>query len=280
MSTLDPIKLYLASIKKLRPTTDEEVKKLIPRIRRRDRKAEKRMIEGNLRLVVSIAKKYYKSPLTFSDVIEEGNLGLMKAIEKYDPQKGYKFSTYATIWITQHISQYVSSQLRTIRVPEHVMARDRRCRKNIESLKQKLGRTPTTKEITRRFDFTESDITSAAENQEMSQGLSSLDIKIDDNEAIALLDILSDGGKNDPEKDTKEHKITEQIAAILHRLKPTERKVIVFRYGLSGKPPKTLEEVGTALHLSRERIRQVEKKAFNKIKQAVTQLRFQGKDEI
>jgi len=280
MSILDPIKLYLSSIKKIPPITDDEIKKLIARIKKGDKKAKRRMIEGNLRLVISIARKYYKPTLSLADVIEEGNLGLIKAVEKFDIKKGFRFSTYATVWITQYISQYVSSQLRTIRIPEHILIKLKKSQKEIESLKQKLGRHPTTSEIANKLKLSKEDIDSLLENQELSQSVASLDVKIDENESISLSDVISDGGRTDPTTLLKYLKVTAQLETILNRLSANEKKIVVSRFGLNGKNPKTLEEIGKKLKLSRERIRQIEKKAYNKVKQAVIQLRIFGKEEM
>src|SRR3989339_1642620 len=138
MDTLDPVKLYFSTIRKIPIITKREIEILIPKIHKGDKNAKKRMIEGNLRLVIPIARKYHRPGIPFSDLIEEGNLGLMRAIEKFDIKRGYYFSTYATFWITQHISRYVSSQLKTIRIPEHIIARMRKWLKEYEHLKQKL----------------------------------------------------------------------------------------------------------------------------------------------
>lgn len=280
MDTLDPVKLYFSNIKKIPPITKREIAILIPRIKKGDKNAKKRMIEGNLRLVIPIARKYYKSGISFSDLIEEGNLGLMRAIEKFDIKRGYYFSTYATFWINQHISRYVSSQLKTIRIPEHIIARLRKWLKEYERLKQKLGRTPTPKEIARRLKLSPEDILRLLENLELSKSTASLDMKIDEDEAVSLSDVISDGGKDDPTTLFKYLRITKQMDAVLNRLSPKEKKTIILRFGLNGGIPHTLEETGKKVKLTRERIRQIEVTAFRKIKQTVMKLQFLEKDEM
>jgi len=280
MAILDPIRLYLSEIKKVPPITENEIKKLIPLVRKGDKKAKTRMIEGNLRLVISIARKYYKSSLSMADIIEEGNIGLIKAVEKFDIKKGFRFSTYATVWITQYISQYVSSQLRTIRIPEHILIKLKKAQKEIELLKQKLGRQPTVAEIAGKLKLSKDDIGILFENQEVAQAVASLDMKIDENDSISLSDVISDGGKTDPTALFQYLKVNAQLDSILNDLTPIERKIVVARFGINGKNPKTLEEIGKELKLSRERVRQIEKKTFNKLKQAVIQLRLFGKEEM
>ena len=280
MSILDPIKLYLSSLKRIAPITDDEIKKLIPRIKKGDKKAKIRMIEGNLRLVISIARRYYKPNLSLSDIIEEGNIGLIKAVEKFDIKRGFKFSTYATVWIKQYIAQYSSSQIKTIRIPEHILLKLKKSQREIEALKQKLGRQPTNSEIAAKLKLSKDDIVTLLENQEIAQSVASLDAKIDENESISLSDVISDGGKTDPTVFLKYLKVTAQFEKIFSKLTANEKKIIIARFGLNGKNPETLEEIGKDLKLSRERIRQIQKKAFNKVKQAIIQLRIFGQDEM
>lgn len=280
MSILDPVKLYLSSLKNIPPITEDEIKKLIPRIKKGDKKAKKRMIEGNLRLVISIARRYYKPNLSLSDIIEEGNIGLTKAVEKFDIKRGFKFSTYATVWIKQYIAQYSSSQVKTIRIPEHILLKLKKSQREIETLKQKLGRPPTNSEIAAKLKLSKDDIGTLLENQEISQSVASLDAKIDENESISLSDVISDGGKDDPTVLLKYLKVTAQFEKIFNKLSANEKKIIIARFGLNGRNPKTLEEIGKDIKLSRERIRQIQKKAFNKVKQAIIQLRIFGQDEM
>ncbi|MDD5687566.1 MAG: RNA polymerase sigma factor RpoD/SigA [Elusimicrobia bacterium] len=280
MDILDPVKLYFATIKKIPRITKREIEILVPRIAKGDKNAKKRMIEGNLRLVVPIARRYYRPGIPFSDLIEEGNIGLMKATEKFDLRKGYYFSTYATFWITQCISRYVSSQLKTIRIPEHVMTQLRKWLTEFDRLKQKLGRTPTSKEVAKRLKLSPEDILRLLENLEVSKSVTSLDVKIDEDESISLSDVISDGDKDDPTIFIKYLMITKQMETVLEKLTPKEKKVIILRFGLDGEIPHTLEEVGKIINLTRERIRQIEVKAFEKIKQAVVKLRFFEKEEM
>ncbi|MFH0948438.1 MAG: RNA polymerase sigma factor RpoD/SigA [Elusimicrobiota bacterium] len=280
MDTLDPVKLYFANIKKIPPITKREIEILIPKIHNGDNNAKKRMIEGNLRLVIPIARKYHKPGISFSDLIEEGNLGLMRATEKFDIKRGYYFSTYATFWITQHISRHASSQLKTIRIPEHIIARMRTWLKEYEFLKHKLGRIPTPKEIAKKLKLTQEDILRLLENLELSKTITSLDMKIDEDAAVSLSDVISDGGNNDPTLLIKYLKITKQMEVILKKLLPKERRAIILRFGLNKEIPHTLERVGKKMKLSRERIRQIEATAFRKIKNAVMKLQFLKSEEM
>lgn len=280
MDMLDPVKLYFSTIRKIPRITRREVEILSPKIAKGDKNAKKRMIEGNLRLVIPIARRYYKQGISFSDLIEEGNLGLIRSIEKFDIKKGYYFSTYATFWITQYISRYVSTQLKTIRIPEHIMARLRKWLTEFERLKNKLGRKPTPKEIAKRLKLSPDDILRLLENLELSKKVASLDMKIDEDQSISLSDVISDGGKSDPTVFIKYLKITKQMGIVLDKLSPNEKKVIIMRFGLEEKIPHTLEEAGKIMDLSRERIRQIEARAFSKIKQAVLKLRFLETDEM
>jgi len=238
------------------------------------------MIEGNLRLVVAIAKKYYHPQVSLADIIEEGNIGLMRALEKYNPNKGTKFSTYATFWITQYIAQYVSSQMRTIRIPEHIVYKLKQWQRESEKLKQSLGRQPSSEEIAKKLKISLKDIGVMLENLELSQAVSSLDVKIDDNEAVSVGDMLPDGEHEDPAVSMRNSKIAEQLEKVLRKLTAKERIVMRHRFELTGHPKKTLSQLGKSLGLSRERIRQIEKKAFNKIKDEITQLRSVGNDDL
>ena len=280
MDTLDPVKLYFENIRKIPQITKREIEVLIPKIHKGDKNAKKRMIEGNLRLVIPIARKYHRPGIPFSDLIEEGNLGLMRSIEKFDIKRGYYFSTYATFWITQHISRYVSSQLKTIRIPEHIIARMRKWLKEYEHLKQKLGRIPTPKETARKLKLTPEEILRLLQNLELSKSITSLDMKIDEDEAVSLSDVISDGGKDDPTMLIKYLKITRQMSVVLKKLLPKERKAIILRFGLDDEIPHTLEEAGKKMKLTRERIRQMETTAFRKIKNAVMKLQFLESEEM
>ncbi|MFH1540427.1 MAG: RNA polymerase sigma factor RpoD/SigA [Elusimicrobiota bacterium] len=280
MDTLDPIKLYFTNIGKIPPTTKEEVEFLIPKIRNCCANAKKRMIEGNLRLVIPIARKYHKPGVSFSDLIEEGNLGLIRAIEKFDINRRYRFSTYATFWIAQRISRYVSSQLKTIKIPEHIMAQMKKWLKEYEFLKQKLGRIPIPEETAKKLKLTSGEIAQLLKNLELSKTVISLDMKIDEDESVSLSDIISDNKNDDPVTLIKYLKITNQIKVVLKKLTPKEKKIIILRFGLDTGIPCTLEKVGKKMNLSRERIRQIEAMAFRKIKNAVMKLQFLKSEEM
>ena len=280
MDTLDPVALYFSNIKKIPPLVKREIEMLVPKIKIDDKNAKKRMVEGSLRLVIPIAKKYHKPGISFSDLIEEGNLGLIRAVEKFDIKHGCCFSTYATYWITQYISRYVISQLKTIKMPEHVTAQLKKWFKEYEFLKQKLGRKPSSQEIAKKLKLSPDDIRRLLENLEISKSIASLDMKIDEEQSVSLSDIIADNGKDDPVEIIKYLKITKQMDTVLKKLSAKEKKAIILRFGMDSGAPHTLEEICKKMKLTRERIRQIEANAFTKIKQAIMKLRFLEKDEM
>ncbi len=261
--SLDPIKMYLREIGKHRLLTHAEEIELAKRYEQGDLSAKEKLIRSNLRLVVSIAKKYLGRRLSFLDLIQEGNKGLIKAVEKYDWRRGYKFSTYATWWIRQAITRAIADYSRTIRIPVHMVDQINRLYKVRRRLTQQLGREPTTKEIAKEMNIDEK----AVENlYKISKHPTSLSTPIGDDKKTTLEQFISD-----PEKDDMYTKVTRELLKdslneVLETLSPRERKVLIMRFGLDGSKPKTLEEVGREFKVTRERIRQIEAKAIKKLR--------------
>jgi RNA polymerase primary sigma factor len=259
----DPIREYLREIGKVRLLTKEEEVSLAKRIERGDERARQLLIEANLRLVVSIAKRYVGRGMLFLDLIQEGNLGLMRATEKYDWRRGFKFSTYATWWIRQAISRGVADQARTIRVPVHMVETINKLVRIRRQLTQELEREPTSEEIGERMDIT-------AERVEyilrIAQEPVSLETPVGGEEDASLGDFIEDEEETRPHVEVQRRLRSQEVADVLAALPHRERKVIELRYGLLGDEPKTLEEVGEAFGVTRERIRQIETRTLIKLK--------------
>ncbi len=261
--SLDPIKMYLKEIGKHPLLTHKEEIELAQRYEKGDLSAKEKLVRSNLRLVVSIAKKYLGRRLSFLDLIQEGNKGLIKAVEKYDWRKGYKFSTYATWWIRQAITRAIADYSRTIRIPVHMVDQINRLYKVRRKLTQKLGREPTNKEIAKELGLSEDTVEYL---QKISRHPTSLSTPIGDDKKTTLEQFVSD-----PEKDNMYSRVTKELLKdslneVLSTLSPRERKVLIMRFGLDGSKPKTLEEVGREFQVTRERIRQIEAKAIRKLK--------------
>jgi RNA polymerase primary sigma factor len=260
----DAVRLYLREIGKIPLLTPEEELDLAKRTKEeQDPEAKKKLIDANLRLVVSIAKKYIGRGLSFLDLIQEGNLGLMRAVEKFDYRKGYKFSTYATWWIRQAITRAIADQARTIRIPVHMIETINRLVKNSRQLLQELGREPTIEEIAERMGVTTEKI---EEIIRTAQEPISLETPIGEEEDSRLGDLLEDTTTVAPADTASQHLLAEDIQEILEGLSPREREIIILRFGLGGERAHTLEEVGKHFNVTRERIRQIEAKALRKLR--------------
>ena len=255
--------VYLKEIGNIRLLSQEEELALAVRIRAGDPAAKQQMIEANLRLVVSIAKRYLHRGLSFPDLIQEGNLGLMKAVERFDPAKGYKFSTYATWWIRQAISRSLADSGRTIRIPVHMVETVNRTRRAAQQLEQKLGRAPTAAELSARLGMDEDKV---RECLRYLVDTVSLDTPIGEEEDSHLGDFIADEAMPDPAELVSDAMLREQIDQVLETLSERERTVIRMRYGLMDGRIYTLEEVGRRFDVTRERIRQIESKALRKLR--------------
>jgi RNA polymerase primary sigma factor len=261
--TNDPVRMYLKEIGKVPLLTAEEEVSLAKRIERRDMEAKRKLIEANLRLVVSIAKRYVGRGMLFLDLIQEGNLGLIRAVEKFDYRKGYKFSTYATWWIRQAITRAIADQARTIRIPVHMVETINKLIRVQRQLLQDIGREPTPEEIATEMGTTPQKV---REILKISQEPVSLETPIGEEEDSQLGDFIEDEDATMPVEAVSEIMQKEELNQVLGTLTHRERKVIELRFGLKGEHPRTLEEVGQKFGVTRERIRQIEAKTLAKLK--------------
>ena len=259
----DPVKMYLKDIGKVPLLTSEEEAELAKRMLEGDEEAKRKLSEANLRLVVSIAKRYVGRGMLFLDLIQEGNLGLMKAVEKFDYTKGFKFSTYATWWIRQAITRAIADQARTIRIPVHMVETINRQVRAQRTLLQELGREPTPEEIAEYMGITPEKV---VEIQKIAQDPVSLETPIGEEEDSHLVDFIEDTKATPPSDVAAQAMLREQLIQALHKLTPREEKVIRLRYGLDDGRQRTLEEVGKEFNVTRERIRQIEAKALRKLR--------------
>ena len=263
VSLEDPVRMYLKEIGKIPLLGMEDEVELAKKMELGDPEARKRLAESNLRLVVSIAKRYVGRGMQFLDLIQEGNLGLIKAVEKFDYTKGYKFSTYATWWIRQAITRAIADQARTIRIPVHMVETINRLGRTSRQLLQELGREPTTEEIAARLDLP---VERVSEIMKMSQEPVSLETPIGEEEDSHLGDFIQDDNVLVPQDAAAFTLLHEQLMEVLLTLTEREQKVLRLRFGLDDGRPRTLEEVGKQFNVTRERIRQIEAKALRKLR--------------
>jgi len=260
----DPVKMYLKDIGKVPLLSPEEEIELAKRMAEGDEEAKHRLSEANLRLVVSIAKRYVGRGLLFLDLIQEGNFGLMKAVEKFDYTKGFKFSTYSTWWIKQSITRAIADQARTIRIPVHMVETINKLTRVTRQLTQKIGREPTVEEIAKEMNITEEKV---REIMKISQDTVSLDTPVGEEEDSNLGTFIQDESAISPQESAAQVMLKEQLLEVLNTLTPREQKVIMLRYGIEDGHPRTLEDVGKEFNVTRERIRQIEAKALKKLRQ-------------
>ena len=259
----DPVKMYLKDIGKVPLLTQEEELRLGKLVTEGDQYAKDKLCESNLRLVVSIAKKYGGRGMMFLDLIQEGNFGLVKAVEKYDYTKGFRFSTYATWWIRQAITRAIADQARTIRIPVHMVETINRQIRVSRQLTVTLGREPSNAEIAKEMGISEAKV---REIQRIAQDTISLETPVGEEEDSSLGTFLKDTNTATPEESATVSMLKEQLVAVLGSLTPREQKVVMMRYGLEDGHAKTLEEVGKEFNVTRERIRQIEAKALKKLR--------------
>ncbi len=263
ISIEDPVRMYLKEIGKVPLLTAEEEIELAQRMEEGDQEAKKRLAEANLRLVVSIAKRYVGRGMLFLDLIQEGNLGLIKAVEKFDYRKGYKFSTYATWWIRQAITRAIADQARTIRIPVHMVETINKLIRVSRQLLQELGREPTPEEIAEEMDMP---VERVREILKISQEPVSLETPIGEEEDSHLGDFIQDDNVPVPAEAAAFTLLKEQLVEVLGTLTEREQKVLRLRFGLDDGRARTLEEVGKEFSVTRERIRQIEAKALRKLR--------------
>ena len=262
-SVSDPIHMYLKEIGQVPLLSPEQEVELARRVAEGDEQAKKQLEEANLRLVVSIAKHYTGHDMSLMDLIQEGNLGLIRAVEKYDYKKGFRFSTYATWWIRQSITRAIADQGRTIRIPVHMVENINKVNRASRDLMQELGRDPSPEEIAKRIHMTPERV---REIQKISREPVSMETPVGDEEDSSLGDFIRDDSTPVPVDEAARVMLKEQIRKILTDLSDREQQVLHLRYGLDDDRPRTLEEVGKQLNVTRERIRQIEAKALRKLK--------------
>ncbi|CAM2770693.1 RNA polymerase sigma factor RpoS [Vibrio neptunius] len=262
--SLDATQLYLGEIGFSPLLTAEEEVLYARRALRGDEAARKRMIESNLRLVVKISRRYSNRGLALLDLIEEGNLGLIRAVEKFDPERGFRFSTYATWWIRQTIERALMNQTRTIRLPIHVVKELNIYLRTARELSQKLDHEPTAEEIATQLDKPVDDVSKMLR---LNERISSVDTPIGGDGEKALLDIIPDVNNSDPEVSTQDDDIKSSLIDWLDELNPKQKEVLARRFGLLGYEPSTLEEVGREINLTRERVRQIQVEGLRRLRE-------------
>lgn len=265
--TNDSVRMYLREIGKIPLLSIEEENELAKKAMEGNQRAKDKMAEANMRLVVSIAKRYSGRGLELLDLIQEGNTGLLRAVDKFDPSKGFKFSTYATWWIRQAITRAIADQARTIRIPVHMVETINKLMRTQRRLTQELNREPTNKELAKEMDM---DVEKIEYIQKIKQDITSLDAGVgrdgEEGEESTLGDFIEDEDTASPEESATVQLLKEQVREILSTLSDRERKILEMRFGLNGTKSHTLEEVGLEFAVTRERIRQIEAKALMKLK--------------
>src|SRR3989338_8598459 len=265
---MDAIKLYLRAIKDIPLLTPEEEKSLARKIKRGDTKALRKMIQSNLRLVINIAKRYAKLGVPMMDLIEEGNLGLIKAVKKYNPHKGYRFSTYAAWWIKQYITRAIANQGKTIRIPVYMTEIINRWKRVTEQLTQRYGRKPKTKEVAKIMRLPMRKI---REISETATKISSLDAPIGEEGTGQFIDLIEDNSSTSPTDNVTDSLRRERVVQLLDKMNEREKKILGLRFGLSEGITHTLGETAKMFGITRERVRQIESAALEKLRLFIMQ---------
>jgi len=265
---MDSIKLYLRAIKDIALLTPEEEISLARKIKKGNSRARKKMIQSNLRLVINIAKRYAKLGVPMMDLIEEGNLGLIKAVKKYNPNKGYRFSTYAAWWIKQYITRAIANQGKTIRIPVYMTEIINRWKRITEQLTQKYGRRPKTKEVAKKMKLA---MRKVREISEIATKISSLDAPIGDDGTGQFMDLIEDESSISPMDNVTETLRRERIDGLLKRMNEREKRILDLRFGLTNGVTHTLGETAKVFGITRERVRQIESAALEKLRVHIIQ---------
>jgi RNA polymerase sigma factor (sigma-70 family) len=264
--SLDAVSLYFHGVKRLQDVSKEDVSELWRLAKKGDKKAKKRLVESNLRLVIPVAKKYFRSGVDFIDLIMEGNLGLMHAVDKFDPKRGFRFSTYASYWIEQSIRRAYDEQSKLIRIPPHALEALRRWLREWERLRVEHGRSPTIQEMGKKLSLSPRQIRSVVDAHEAAKPVGSLDMPLDEDENIFIRDMISDRPDQGPERIFSLLRDRSDVNTALKGVSQRERTILEMRYGVTGKEPMTLEEVGKKMRISRERVRQLEERAMARLR--------------
>ena len=262
----NPLSQYFAEIERLPEPTKEYLEALWKKAKKGNGAAKKKLAEFNLKLVLPVARKYIRRNIALLDLIEEGNIGLMKAIEKFNPKKNVKFSTYAMYWIDQHVRRAVEEHSKTIRIPPHTWDSLRKWVKNWEQLHSNLGRSPTLSEMTQKLRISPKQGMDLMSTIEISHGLSSLDTPIDEDGELFVKDVISDKTSQTPEVLIGTLRFKDELIQALNKMNPRDSKILKLRYGLAGSKKLTLDEVGKKMKISRERVRQIQKRALYQLK--------------
>jgi RNA polymerase primary sigma factor len=261
--------LYFKDIESFPLLSHEEEIKLARRIKKKDTRAVKKMVQSNLRLVVSIAKKYSYTGLPLLDIIEEGNIGLMKAVRKYDPKKGYRFSTYAAWWIKQYMMRALANQGKTIRIPVYMTEMVLKYKKAIEELNHKLKRHPTIPEIARKMKITVNKATKIAQTAQSQP--TSIETPIGDEDSGKFLELIEDESAHLPDERISQALRDERVAVLLDRLEPRDREVLMLRFGISKAKALTLQKIAKKFKITKERVRQIEERSIKKLKDLIVE---------
>lgn len=270
--SLDPVTQYFKEVKNLTELPFEDFLRLFKKYKQGQKSAKNKLVEANLRLVIPIAKRYYRRGIHFLDLIEEGNLGLMHALEKFEPEKGFRFSTYSAYWIEQSIRRAVDEQSKTIRIPPHAWEILRKWLREWDRLHGQLGRDPTMTEMARQLHLSARQIKGVMEAAEAARGIGSLETPLDEEENLTIKDVLSDSKKNTPDEILSLVRLHDELQKALEKLPARERNIIELRFGLKTNRGMTLDKVGKKYGLSRERVRQLEQRALLRLRRTVQRM--------